>query len=525
MAFLFGLKHNTNDAIKKLMISGGAILGGFFLVMLPQIICWYQLNGVPFPPRHMKYAGEGLSSISIFPLLETLWTLFFSAKWGLVFSMPLMVLGGVGLFLKNDRFREIRPGLLAYLVGIFSVLLLYPEDSASYGQRHLISALPVFALGLGNVLQHLAFRRPPLAVGADSNDLIGREASLSVGKSQGPVRRWGAWVAIVGCLLAVLLQYFMLIQYKVTLPYNHSEFTLKALGSAADLVSNRPGLVLRSTNFFNVISSASPQSWNYLDGLFLLVFPMFQLLGLVGVLVTFKWLDGTSRFKAWVLNPKFMLGKSAVISVLLLIIVMVSAPTKSQSEISSRMKYKEAVNKGEAHLRGGKIIEAQAEYMEASKLAPQAWKPYLMIGQTWQAQGKLNEANSFFRKVLVYNPNHSPTMTLLGNNFRRLGEHGKAEEILRSAIRVWPMNLQAYDSLAQVLAMQGKREEAVQMFNYAVQINPNYGPGHTNLAMMYHSLSQEQKSRYHLNRALALGMQGPGVDRIKSMILKTAKQP
>ena len=95
--------------------------------------------------------------------------------------------------------------------------------------------------------------------------------------------------------------------------------------------------------------------------------------------------------------------------------------------------------------------------------------------------------------------------------------------MLRSAIRAWPLNLQAYDSLGQVLAMQDKREEAIQWLNYAVQINPNYGQGHINLAMTYHSLHRSEKSRYHLDRALALGMQGPGVEQIKSMILNTAK--
>jgi Tfp pilus assembly protein PilF len=490
-------KNNSKDTVKKVMVLGGAILGGFFLVMLPQIICWYQLNGVPFPPRHMKFAGEGLSGISLLPMLETAWTLFFSTKWGLVFSMPLIVVGGIGLFLKNEWLRETRPGLLAYLAGIFSVLILYPEDSASYGHRHLISALPVFALGLGNVFQRLSETRSG----------------------------WGIRIAIVGCLSAVLLQYCMLIQYKVTLPYNHPEFTIKAIGTTLELVSNRPDLLLRSTNFFNILSSSFPQSWDYMDGLFLIVFPMFQLAGLVGVLVILRWYGGTSRLKARIFDPKFMFGKSVVISALLLVIVMVSAPTKTHSEISSRIKYKDAVSNGEAHLREGKIKEAQVDYKEASKLAPEAWKPYLMIGQTLQAQGKLDEANRFFRKVLVYNPNHSPTMTLLGNNFRRLNKIEEAEEMLRSAIRSWPLNLQAYDSLGQVLAIQDKREEAVKMISYAVQINPNYGSGHTNLAMMYHSLNQAQKSKYHLNRALALGMQGPGVDRIKSMILKTDNKP
>jgi tetratricopeptide (TPR) repeat protein len=487
----------SSATVKKIFILGGAMLGGFFLVMLPQIVCWYQLNGVPFPPRHMKFAGEGLSGISLLPLLEKMWALFFSAKWGLLFSMPLALAGVVGLFLKNEWLKEIRPGLLAYLAGIFAIVIIYPEDSASYGHRHLISALPVFALGLGNVFLRIS------------------EAGS----------KWGVRVAIIGGLSAVLAQFSMLIQYKVVLPYNHPEFTLKALGSTAELLSSRPDLLLRSTNFFKILSLSHPQSWNYIDGLFLFVFPLFQLLGLVGVLVLLKWMGQASWFQIKILDPKFMLGKSVVVSIILLVIVMVSTPTKTQSQINARMEYQEAIKNGEAHLRSREIDEARLDYSRAADLMPQSWKPYFMLGQSWQAQGRIDEANRFYRKVLVYNPDDSPTRVLLGNNFRRQGKVEEAEEMLRSAIRAWRLNVTAYGSLAQLLVFRDKREEGIQFFNYALQVNPNYGPGHINLAMTYHSLNQEEKSRHHLNIALALGMKGPAVDQIKSIILKTPSKP
>lgn len=496
---LWSFRANLKSAntLKKITVLSGAMLGGFFLVMLPQIVCWYQLNGVPFPPRHMKFAGEGLSSISFLPLMEKIWDLFFSAKWGLLFSMPLAIAGLVGLFLKNERLKEIRPGLLAYLAGIFAVVIIYPEDSASYGHRHLISALPVFALGLGNLLLRIS------------------EAGS----------KWGVRVVVVGGLLSVLAQFLMLIQYKVVLPYNHPEFTLKALGSTTDLLSFRPDLLLRSSNFFKILSLPHPQSWDYIDGLFLFVFPLFQLAGLASVMVLLKWLGQASWFNIKILDPKFILGKSVIVSIILLIIVLISAPAKTQSEINARMEYQEAIKIGENHLRGGEIDEARVVYTRASALMPQSWKPDFMLGQTWQAQGEIDEANRFYRKVLVYNPNDSRTKVLLGNNFRRQGKVEEAEEMLRSAVRSWRLNVTAYDSLAQLLVFRGKREEGIRFFNYALQINPNYGPGHVNLAMTYNSLNQKEKSRYHLNKALALGMKGPVVDQIKSIIFKTPGTP
>ena len=142
-----------------------------------------------------------------------------------------------------------------------------------------------------------------------------------------------------------------------------------------------------------------------------------------------------------------------------------------------------------------------------------------MIGQTWQAQGRIDEANRFYLKALDYNPDDSPTLVLLGNNLRRQGKVEESEKVLRSAVRAWPLNLTAYDSLAQLLVFRGKREEGIKMFKYALQINPDYGPSHINLAMTYHSLNQEKESLHHLNKALSLGMKGPVIDRIKSIIL------
>ena len=56
------------------------------------------------------------------------------------------------------------------------------------------------------------------------------------------------------------------------------------------------------------------------------------------------------------------------------------------------------------------------------------------------------------------------------------------------------------------------------MLKHAISIDPNYGVGHANLAMIYSSLKENQKSQEHLNRAIQLGVQGPVIDRIKSII-------
>jgi tetratricopeptide (TPR) repeat protein len=496
--FRWDWKESPTRAVKKILILAGALGAGFLLTMLPQIYCWYQLNGVPFPPRHMKFAGEGLTGFSVGPVIQNIYTLFLDAKWGLLYSMPLAVIGLIGLFLKNDTFpRDLRPGLLAYLAGIFGIILLYPEDSASYGHRHLISALPVFALGLGALIEQFAENR--------SN-------KINI-------------VPVIVCLIAVLAQILMLVQYKVSLPYNYPQFTLQALGSSFDVFFERPEMLIRSSSFFQLLFSPHPDSWNYLDGMFLLLFPFFQLLSLVIIVFLFhKAFKSTGEGLSNLIKPQFIFVKALFLSATLVALVAFAAPKMADSQIESRLKYLEAAKSGESLIRGGEWDASRIAYIEASQHMPSAWKPYFRIGQAWQGQSNLPEANKFFRMALKFNPGFSPALTMLGNNLKRMGDADEAEKMLRAAIRSWPMNKHAYDSLAHVLATLDKRPEAIKMLKKAINIDPNYGVGHANLAMIYSSLNNNKKSLEHLNRAIQLGVQGPVIDRIKSIVTQKADQ-
>ena len=494
---LWGLREefriDPSGAIKKFFILTGTLGGFFFITMLPQIYCWYQLNGVPFPPRHMKYAGDGLTGINLGSLSENIYALFFDAKWGLLFSMPLGVLGLMGLFVKESFSRNFSPGLFAYLLGIFGIILLYPEDSASYGHRHLISALPVFAIGLGILFERF------------SSD---KTKFLKIG-------------LFFICFTAILAQYFMLIQYKVLLPYNHPQFTLKAIGSSMDVLFGHPEFLMRSSNFFQILISGYPDSWDYLDGLLLLLFPLLQFVALAFAIFFLQKIfkgNGTSF-----LNFHIFIVNSTLVSLILVVMVAFFAPTKSDAEILSRLKYREAAQIGESLFNDRQIDASRKAYMEASKHMPIAWKPYLRVGQAWQSKGNVKEANKYFRMALKLNPRNSPTLVLLGNNLNRLGNVVEAEKMLRAAIRSWPMNKYAYDSLAQVLARMDRRPEAVNMLKQAINIDPNYGVGHVNLAMIYSSLNENEKGLEHLDRAIRLGIQGPVIDRIKALFEGKAK--
>jgi Tfp pilus assembly protein PilF len=465
-----------SQRMKSHLIRFAAFSAGFFLVMLPQFYCWYQLNGLPFPPRHMKFAGEGLSGFSPLDYVKNLANLLWSPKWGLILSMPLALWGFLGLCVKN----EIRPALLAYLAGLVSILLLYPEDSASYGHRHLISALPVLALGLARLLQWCFDRNKvwPLALG------------------------------FVG--LAVLGQYFMVVQYKVSLPYNHAEFTWTALGNIPSLMMEQTGQLLRSTNFFRLLLVDNPAQTDFRDILFVFIFPLAQLiaLGLIGWIASRVFSHHTS------FSTKKLMRAGIFASLLLTAIVAWAAPTKSGKEIEARENYFKLLREGDSFMAKNEMNHARKLYKDAARSLPFLWNPYFKIGSTWNVQGRLDEANRFYAKGLELNPAHPVVLTNFGSNLNFMGKFEEAEIKLRAAIRSWPSNKNAYDVLAQTLIRTNRPEEAVTQLKQALAIDPNYGPGHANLAVVYTMLKRHEPAKVHLKRAVQLGVQGRGMDQL-----------
>jgi hypothetical protein len=48
----------------------------------------------------------------------------------------------------------------------------------------------------------------------------------------------------------------------------------------------------------------------------------------------------------------------------------------------------------------------------------------------------------------------------------------------------------------------------------SVSIDPNYGVGHANLAVLYTVMKQPEKAVAHLNLAMQLGIRGPVIDKL-----------
>jgi tetratricopeptide (TPR) repeat protein len=453
----------------------------FFLALAPQVVCWYQLNGVPFPARSVGMAGQGLAQFSFMAVLEKAGRIFFSPQWGLVWSMPLALAGAIGLLVSSAKLKSLKYGLLAYLFALFAIVLLYPEDSVSYGKRHFISAVPIVAIGLALLWDRLGERR---------------------------LWKGFAFVAILICIFA---QYLLLIQYKVVLPYNHPEYTWEALSTASQLLWDRPDLLLRSTNWLSLLPME--KFWDLTDKLFLIGFPVLQFIAVFGTV----FLVNEIR---WNVSKRALSLGGILFCFVLSGVVYFSAPTFSQEKIEARKSYQKNMQTGRAFLQQRKFAQALENFKSASVLEPQLNQPFLNAGVVLQLDHKNREAIPWFEKALQLAPDDAMTLFNTGKTLAELGDFDRAQGMMQKGIRLQPLFKPAYVFLGEIFLRKNEPGNALQAFQTLLALNPKDGSSHARLAMVYTILNESDRAKAHLQEAIALGGD-PGMIRAVQDFYKT----
>jgi tetratricopeptide (TPR) repeat protein len=124
--------------------------------------------------------------------------------------------------------------------------------------------------------------------------------------------------------------------------------------------------------------------------------------------------------------------------------------------------------------------------------------------KTLLANGKNREAEELLRTILVFDPRHIQTLSLLGGMLYYSNRYAEAELMFRRQIELNPHSALAYNRLGSTLAKQKKYKEAIDNSSIAVGINPDSGEGHINLAGMYSMIGKKDKAIEHFQKAYKL---------------------
>ncbi len=124
---------------------------------------------------------------------------------------------------------------------------------------------------------------------------------------------------------------------------------------------------------------------------------------------------------------------------------------------------------------------AMDEYREALRLNPEHWEVYTNLGALLDDGGKYKGAIAAYDKGLKLNPGSPKLHFGRGNSLSHIGQEPEAIREYETALKLYPEYAEAHCNLAVVLANQGKLKECEQHLKDALAINPNLPEVRANL--------------------------------------------
>jgi Flp pilus assembly protein TadD len=201
--------------------------------------------------------------------------------------------------------------------------------------------------------------------------------------------------------------------------------------------------------------------------------------------------------------------KAALVVVLILILLagMVAAqerlpqidrkPTPTYQEPSghARVLYEQAKKFWEA----GDFVKAAETYKQITRLRPEDFLAYSLLGFANSKAGRDHEALTAFKEAVRLSPDDIAPYSALGEAYGKLGRHQEAIEAYKQAIRLKPDNAEAYlglgiayGQLASSLGKRGQYEKVMALFKeggeaykQAVRLKPDDARAHLGLGMSY----------------------------------------
>ena len=137
---------------------------------------------------------------------------------------------------------------------------------------------------------------------------------------------------------------------------------------------------------------------------------------------------------------------------------------------------------GNAYQAAGKLPEAQAEFERAIEIAPEFAEAYNNLGQMSATKNDFGRAARYFREALRIDPDDIIALSNLGMVMLQTDNLNDARELLEKARSIDGLDFGVHYRLGLVYHTQGKYDLARVEYLRALELNPDYGPARKNLA-------------------------------------------
>ena len=153
---------------------------------------------------------------------------------------------------------------------------------------------------------------------------------------------------------------------------------------------------------------------------------------------------------------------------------------------------------------------AKREFFAAIKINPNYTLPLNDLGLMAMEEGRLDEAEAFFRSGIALSPDHI-FHTNLGSLFMRRKQYRSAQEHFLIALDAKPGYADAHNNLGMAYIHFGKFGLAEDHFNLALENRPNFVQAMANLGVLYKKTGYLPKAEARFYQALALDPVNPDI--------------
>ncbi|MGH7781609.1 MAG: tetratricopeptide repeat protein [Candidatus Binataceae bacterium] len=142
---------------------------------------------------------------------------------------------------------------------------------------------------------------------------------------------------------------------------------------------------------------------------------------------------------------------------------------------------------GDTAMQNNKPADAEKDYAEAEKVAPNDPRVHVAMGNLYVFEHKPGSAQIEFMNVIELDPKNPAAHAALGNLYTDQAQYRLAEGQYRAAIALDPSRGNYYLQLADALAKQGRPVDAESSIRTAIGLNPRDAQAHLALANLLNS--------------------------------------
>lgn len=163
-------------------------------------------------------------------------------------------------------------------------------------------------------------------------------------------------------------------------------------------------------------------------------------------------------------------------------------------------------NLGNVYALKGDINNALDAYSKAILYNPNNIQTYLNRGLTYSNLGKNAEALADMEKALALDPNQEQAHTLKVRSLLNLARYPETLQLCDRLIPSWPQNAELYFFKGTALLNVNRAGEGITEIQKAIQLNPNNGSYHYNLAFGYLQTGNKPAAQQAAAQAQKLGV-------------------